>query len=161
MSGNGILWSFVVPYPPLLPGHTELAPYNVVVVSLEEDPAIRLAGNVVPDPGRDQDPAHSAGANFDAGINKIDPEELTISAPVSAVFGCRQGPGGTTVTLPYWVLNERRRIQVSSRDLTARITGARCCRCHGLANFTTRVTNLPVSWKSVAWPSSGKITLFP
>jgi uncharacterized protein len=47
VSGRGRVWSFVVPHPPLLPGFTELAPYNVVVVELEEDPTIRIVGNLV------------------------------------------------------------------------------------------------------------------
>jgi len=47
VSGLGRVWSFVVPHPPLLPGFTELAPYNVVIVELDEDPTIRMAGNLV------------------------------------------------------------------------------------------------------------------
>jgi uncharacterized OB-fold protein len=42
MSGRGHIWSFVVPHPPLLPAFMEVAPYNVVVVELDEDPLIRL-----------------------------------------------------------------------------------------------------------------------
>ncbi len=47
VSGRGRVWSFIVPHPPLLPGFTELAPYNVVVVELDEDPTVRLVGNLV------------------------------------------------------------------------------------------------------------------
>jgi len=47
VSGEGRVWSFVVPHPPLLPGFTELAPYNVVMVELVEDPTVRLAGQLV------------------------------------------------------------------------------------------------------------------
>ena len=47
MSGTGTVWSFVVPHPPLLPAYAELAPYNVVVVELDEDPTIRMVGNLV------------------------------------------------------------------------------------------------------------------
>ncbi len=74
------MWSYVVPHPPLLPGYAELAPYNVVVVELEEAPRIRLVGNVV---------AHAG-----APLNSVDPARLRIGAPVRAVFS-----GG----LPQWV----------------------------------------------------------
>lgn len=47
-SGRGTVWSFVVPHPPLLPAYAELSPYNVVVVALDEDPAIRMVGNLLP-----------------------------------------------------------------------------------------------------------------
>lgn len=94
VSGRASLWSFVVPHPPLLPGFAELAPYNVVVVALEEDPVIRLVGNVVP----------HEGVRLDAEINSIDPAGLSIGAPVHAVFGKRTGPDGSELTLPYWVL---------------------------------------------------------
>lgn len=46
-SGRGTVWSFVIAHPPLLPAYAELAPYNVAVVALEEDPRIRLVGRVV------------------------------------------------------------------------------------------------------------------
>ncbi len=86
MSGNGTVWSFVVPHPPLLPTYAEVAPYNVVVVALAEDPSIRLVGNVV------------AGA--DAPINSVQPSTIAIDAPVSVVF-----PSPVDgVVLPRWVL---------------------------------------------------------
>src|SRR5690606_12820801 len=47
MSGRGRVWSFVVAHPPLLPAYQAMAPYNVVVVELDEDPHIRLVGNLV------------------------------------------------------------------------------------------------------------------
>lgn len=47
MSGRGRIWSFVVPHPPLLPPFQERVPYNVAVVELDEDPLIRILGNVV------------------------------------------------------------------------------------------------------------------
>jgi uncharacterized OB-fold protein len=69
VSGRGRVWSFVVPHPPLLPGFTELAPYNVVVVELEEDPTVRLVGNLVPEAG--------------APPSEVD---IVIGEPVRAVF---------------------------------------------------------------------------
>jgi uncharacterized OB-fold protein len=50
MSGRGTVWSFVVAHPPLLPAFERLAPYNVVVVALQEDDRIRLVGNLVASP---------------------------------------------------------------------------------------------------------------
>jgi uncharacterized OB-fold protein len=72
VSGRGRIWSFVVPHPPLLPGFTELAPYNVVLVELDEDPTIRVTGNLVA----------VAGGRPD----EIDPGTIVIGEPVRAVF---------------------------------------------------------------------------
>lgn len=47
VSGRGRIWSFVIPHPPLLPAYAAMAPYNVIVVALDEDPALRLTGNLV------------------------------------------------------------------------------------------------------------------
>jgi uncharacterized OB-fold protein len=85
MSGRGRIWSYVVPHPPLLPDYAALAPYNVIVVALDEDPALRLVGNLV--------------TATDGGINQIDPETIEIGAPVQAVFP-EVAPG---VALPRWV----------------------------------------------------------
>jgi hypothetical protein len=59
MSGHGTIWSFVVPHPPLLPAYAELAPYNAIIVSLDEDPSLRFVGNLV--------------TSADSPINEIDP----------------------------------------------------------------------------------------
>ena len=72
MSGRGTIYSFVVPHPPLLPQFAELAPYNVILVSLEEDPTIRLIGNLV----------NQAG---DA-INAVDSSSIEVDQPVQVVF---------------------------------------------------------------------------
>ena len=47
MTGRGSLYSYVVVHRPTLPQWRGLAPYNVVLVALEEAPEIRLHGNVV------------------------------------------------------------------------------------------------------------------
>jgi uncharacterized OB-fold protein len=86
MSGRGRVWSFVVPHPPLLPAFDALAPYNVVVVTLEEDETLRLVGNVVADP--------------DASINSIAPDQIEIGQPVQVVFQA----AGEDITLPRWTL---------------------------------------------------------
>lgn len=85
MSGNATVWSYVVPHPPLLPAYAELAPYNVVVVALEEDPTIRMVGNLV--------------AAADAPINSVDPATIEIGAPVRVVFQ----QVADDVALPRWV----------------------------------------------------------
>jgi uncharacterized protein len=84
MSGRGTVWSYAVPHPPLLPAFTDQAPYNVVVVALDEDATIRLVGNVVAGPG--------------AALNSIDPASITIGEPVVVVFD----PVADDVALPRW-----------------------------------------------------------
>jgi len=86
VSGQGTIWSFVVPHPPLLPEFTELAPYNVVIVSLREDPKLRMIGNLVNEPG-------------DA-INAFDPGRIEIGADVRVVFEAVSD----SLHLPRWVL---------------------------------------------------------
>ena len=76
MSGRGTVWSFVIAHPPLLPAYAELAPYNVVVVALDEDPRIRLVGNVVD------------GSSPEIGM----PVQVTFPSPIE------------DVVLPHWVL---------------------------------------------------------
>jgi uncharacterized protein len=72
VSGRGRVWSYVVPHPPLLPDYAAQAPYNVIVVELEESPRIRLVGNLV----------SAAGAPLDS----LDPHTIRICARVHAVF---------------------------------------------------------------------------
>jgi uncharacterized OB-fold protein len=81
-SGRGHIWSYVVPHPPLLPDYAAHAPYNVVVVELEDAPRIRLVGNVV------------GGAG--AALDSVDPRCLRIGSRVQAVF--------SDGNLPQWVL---------------------------------------------------------
>lgn len=83
-SGRATIWSFVVPHPPLLPAYAALAPYNVIVVALDEDPTIRMVGNLL---------EHAEGS-----IDDIDPATIEIGTPVQVVFQAVDG-----VTLPQWV----------------------------------------------------------
>ena len=83
-SGRGRVWSFIVPHPPLLPAFAEVAPYNAVIVELDEDPLIRFAGNLV--------------VSADGEINEIDPTTITIGEPVHVVFHRIDD-----VYLPRWV----------------------------------------------------------
>ena len=84
LSGRGTIWSFVVPHPPLLPAYAAFAPYNVIAVELDEDPQLRLVGNLVT----------SAGG----AINEIDPRAIEIGEPVRVVFAKVED-----VYLPRWV----------------------------------------------------------
>ncbi len=72
MSGRATVWSYVVAHPPLLPAYAELAPYNAIVVALEEDPGLRLCGNLV--------------ATAEGPINEVDPSTIRIDEPVTVVF---------------------------------------------------------------------------
>ena len=83
-SGRGTIWSFIVPHPPLLPAYSALAPYNVIVVALEERPEIRFVGNLL---------ASATGA-----IDEIDPATIRIGEPVRVVFQHVED-----VSLPRWV----------------------------------------------------------
>ncbi len=78
------IWSYIVPHPPLLPAYSEFAPYNVIIVELDEDPLIRFVGNLVTD--------------ADGAINEIDPATITIGEPVRVVFAKVED-----VFLPRWV----------------------------------------------------------
>lgn len=89
VSGRGTIWSYVVPHPPLLPAYAELAPYNVITVALEEDPALRMVGNLVTGP--------------EGLINEIDPDSIVIDEPVTVVFSQREHPDGEKVSMPEWV----------------------------------------------------------
>ena len=84
MSGRGKVWSFVIPHPPLLPAYAEFAPYNVIVVELDEDPLIRMVGNLV--------------ESADAPLNSVDPHSVEIGEPVQAVFAQVED-----MVLPRWV----------------------------------------------------------
>jgi hypothetical protein len=83
-SGRGTIWSFSVPHPPLLPAYSALAPYNVIVVALDENPAIRFVGNLLASP--------------EGQINEIDPATIRIGEPVRVVFQQVED-----VSLPRWV----------------------------------------------------------
>jgi len=85
VSGRGTIWSFALPHPPLLPWFAKRAPYNVVLVALEEDPRIRLVGNLL---------AREGGE-----LGDVPEADLAIGTPVRVVFD----PVSPDVTLPRWV----------------------------------------------------------
>lgn len=84
VSGRGTVWSFTIPHPPLLPAYTDLAPFNVIVVALDEDPTLRMVGNLV--------------ESADAPLNSIDPHTVEIGEPVQVVFAQVDD-----MILPRWV----------------------------------------------------------
>lgn len=83
-SGRATIWSYAVPHPPLLPAYAERAPYNVIVVALDEDPTIRMVGNLLAHP--------------DGTIDEVDPATIEIGAPVRVVF-----QPVDDVVLPQWI----------------------------------------------------------
>jgi len=88
LSGRGTIWSFVVAHPPLLPAYQEFAPYNVITVALDDDPRLRLVGNLV--------------ARSDGPINEVDPSTIRIGEAVRVVF-----QQVDDVFLPRWMRTER------------------------------------------------------
>ena len=86
VSGNGTIWSFVVPHPPLLPWFAERAPYAVIAVALDEDPRVRLVGNLV--------------IREDGPIEEVDPGTIRIGARVRVCFE----RVNDAVALPRWLL---------------------------------------------------------
>lgn len=84
VSGRGNVWSFVVVHPPVLPAWAAAAPYPVAVIALDEDPALRMVGNLVAAAG--------------APVNSVDTAAIRIGLPVRVTFAEVEG-----VHLPRWV----------------------------------------------------------
>jgi uncharacterized OB-fold protein len=89
LSGRGTIWSYVVPHPPLLAPYSDLAPYNVIVVEVDENPKIRFVSNLVTGP--------------DGPINEIDPATIRIGEPVRAVYRTFTRADGTEQTMLFWM----------------------------------------------------------
>jgi uncharacterized OB-fold protein len=88
VSGRATVWSFIVAHPPVLPAYAGLAPYNVVVVAIDEDSTIRFVGNLVTGP--------------DGPINEIDPSGIAIGERVQVCFARYERVDGSVVALPRW-----------------------------------------------------------
>lgn len=86
MSGLATVWSFVVAHPPLLPAYEAIAPYPVVTVELDEEPTLRLVGNLVPEP--------------EASPGETDPGTIAIGRRVRAAFV----PFDAELTVVRWML---------------------------------------------------------
>jgi uncharacterized OB-fold protein len=78
VSGKGVVYSKVVCHPPVLPAFQDRVPYAVVLVELDEDPCLRLVGNVL----------------------DCAPEQLRIGLPVQVAFE----ELSDEITLPQWRL---------------------------------------------------------
>ncbi len=78
MDGTGTIWSFAVPHPPLLAAYAAVAPYSVIVVALDDDPSIRLVGNLV--------------TSADDALDAVDPATIEIGEPVAVVFAAIDAP---------------------------------------------------------------------
>ncbi|MGA2519914.1 MAG: zinc ribbon domain-containing protein [Acidimicrobiales bacterium] len=89
VDGKGTIWSYVIPHPPLLAPYTDHAPYNVIVVVLDELPTMRFVGNLVD------------GAEGD--LESIDPTSIRIGEPVEVVFKTFHRTNGSDEVLPFWV----------------------------------------------------------
>lgn len=76
MSGRGTIYSWIVAHPPVMPAFQDRVPMPVVLVELEEDPELRLVGN----------------------IRDCPPKDISIGLPVEVVFE----PVADDVTLPQW-----------------------------------------------------------
>jgi uncharacterized OB-fold protein len=98
--GRGRVWSYVIAHPPLLQAYAELAPYNVIVVELDDHPGfgpgirprIRMVGNLVVDSG--------------AEINSVDGHTIQIGEPVEVTFTTIDD-----VTLPRWIRSTPRSVK--------------------------------------------------
>lgn len=86
VSGLGTLWSFTLVHAPVLPAFAPFAPFVAAVVELDEQPGLRMAGNLI----------HRAGDP----INAVAPQSLTIGMPLRAVIL----PLSEDVRWPQWVL---------------------------------------------------------
>jgi uncharacterized OB-fold protein len=69
---TGTIWSFVVVHPPVLPVFAAATPYNVINVTLDADPTIRLIGNLIAEPPN--------------GLPLRPSDDLVIGAAVEAVI---------------------------------------------------------------------------
>ena len=88
LSGAATVWSYAKPSSPLLPAFEALTPYVVVLAQIDEDPSIRIIGNLV--------------ASTESGITGVDDARLAIGAPLRVAFR----PCAPDVALPCWVLAE-------------------------------------------------------
>ena len=72
VSSKGRIWSFTRVHPPVLPAFAPFAPYPVAVVELDEQPGLRMVGNLL----------------FSAGdaINAVPAERIRIGLRVEAVI---------------------------------------------------------------------------
>jgi uncharacterized OB-fold protein len=73
----------------LLKPYAEIAPYNVIVVALDDHPTIRFVGNLVTGP--------------QGALNGVDPNSIRIGEPVEVVFKRFGRADGSEEALPFWI----------------------------------------------------------
>lgn len=76
VGGRGTIYSWIVVHPPVMPAFKDRAPFAVVLVELEEDPELRVVGNLLDHP----------------------PDAIEIGMPVEVAFE----DVADDVTLPQW-----------------------------------------------------------
>lgn len=86
VSGRGTLWSYTVVHPPVLPAFSAFAPYVAAIIELDEQPGLRMAGNIV----------HRVGDP----INAVSADELRIGMPLQA----HVAPLADGVNWPVWMI---------------------------------------------------------
>lgn len=74
MSGRGTIYSFVVVHKPTLPQWKSRAPYNVLMVALDDAPHIRLYGDLV----GEGDTAPVIGASVEAIFDDVSADDTLI-----------------------------------------------------------------------------------
>lgn len=68
MSGNARIWSFATPRAPLLPVFEALTPYVVAIAELDEDPLLRVIGNLLAADGSSVKGVDVAGVRIGARV---------------------------------------------------------------------------------------------
>lgn len=89
VSGRATLWSFTVVHAPVLAAFAPYVPYVAAVVELDEQPGLRMAGNLI----------HRAGDP----VNTVVPQNLSIGMPLRAVIL----PMLADVCWPQWAIEKR------------------------------------------------------
>lgn len=74
MSGRGTIYSFVVVHKPTLPQWKSRAPYNILMVALDDAPHIRLYGDLV----GEGDTAPVIGVSVEAVFDDVSADDTLI-----------------------------------------------------------------------------------
>jgi uncharacterized protein len=72
--------SYSIVHHPVHPALRQRVPYNVVVVTLDEHPGVRIVGNVI----------------------DVEPSDVEVGLPVTCTWAEVAGPDGDSVYLPQW-----------------------------------------------------------
>ncbi|CAB1370818.1 Zn-ribbon domain-containing OB-fold protein [Denitratisoma oestradiolicum] len=85
VAGTGRVWSYVTVHPPLLPAYQPYAPYQMVLVELDDHPGLRLVGNLLQED--------------EGAINDTVHQPLSVGDPVRVAFRTV----AEDVVLPCWI----------------------------------------------------------